>query len=768
MSLSSPGAPNPSRVDSDNSTLFHDGLRGSDLGPEITESIEYRQYQVDAWNALSDTRKEGSDRALLHMATGLGKTTVAAGDVAAFIQEAKKDDLPTPKVLFLANQRLLVHQAADRFAELFPDHKITEVLRKQPIDHGADIVFATLQRMRDGKYEFNNTHFDYIIVDESHHSMAPHYSRTIKYFKPKFRLGITATPFRTDEKDLKELFGETAYSKSLGTALAEGWLTMPDYRMQIDEIIEELMKQQFSSLKALNEAIFVERRNEEIADIIANAEQEIENPHGIIFCRDIEHAEAMGDLVAGSEVLHSRMPRDKQATIVDAFRSGQLKTIITVDMFNEGIDVPDANMLVFLRSTASRIVFEQQLGRGLRKAEGKDRVIVLDFVGNSEKILSMYELAREIKESFRQDRAQKTPRTSPDEIAQQAEEYVAKLGFVFTRQDIDILKKIQEIVELYEIAPDDWVFLGDLYEKLGVVNTTVTHAAESLGIQAAMMMRHTGRVGWHYSPNDAELIMEKITSLPGAAEDWSSPNDIAREMGVDAGIVRTAAKQLAIETRKMRTRAGREGTLYSPDEQVLIREHILKFETPTEGVWRNINMLDQILPISRPTIASLLKTMGIESTMLKGPTGRLTPHYPPDTAEKLLNEFNRILPVPDGWISANAIAKEYGIKAGRVATVIGHTHAEGAIYRPPQGISTRYYSPEEAQKIRVEVEKTLPAPLAPEGYRSTNALSNSSASIESLRAEMAHKGIMGSFMRGPRGKPAIFLSPEEIARLDSD
>lgn len=383
--------------------MKYDGLfpsTSSEIENEVPQ-FEVREYQLDAWGALWDARQRGETHGLVHLATGLGKTSVAVFDAMKFREEFRSKHGRDPKIMFTVHQNGILDQAAERFKAFIPDASVGYYNGSEKnIDN--DITFATFQSLHANLDSLDPKTFDYIIDDEVHHAKARTYEKVVKHFKPEFRLGLTATPNRADDKDIRDIYGNELYSKDLAEALSEDWLATPDYHIVFDDAVKEAMRSGFeaNSLKALKELFDAKPRNDTIADSIREEMEKIGLEFGsvktIVFCQDIEHAEEMAVLLGG-KAYHSETNNKDRRNIFDEFKNGDLQVITTRDMFNEGVDVPDARLLVFLRSTSSQTIFKQQLGRGLRKAKGKDRVSVLDFVANVERIAIVKELADEVK-----------------------------------------------------------------------------------------------------------------------------------------------------------------------------------------------------------------------------------------------------------------------------------------------------------------------------------------------------------------------------------
>ncbi|MFZ4648793.1 MAG: integrase repeat-containing protein [Patescibacteria group bacterium] len=353
-------------------------------------------YQEVAYQMLQKTFKNVW-RALMVMATGLGKTIVSA-----FF--AKDEIALGGRGLFLCHENDILDQALKEYRLVLGDKAVLRTFYGEIKDwqaDNADVLFASFRSFNEWHQAFDKAHFDFIIVDESHHGQAPTYKEVIDYFKPKKLLGMTATPNRGDEKDIRDIFGEEVINYSLEEAIANGWLTNVEYRILHDGInnrkLKSIMRSVLQdgervSVKQLNENIFVKMRDEEIAKIILS----YNSRKTIIFCENIDHVENFAKYLPDSAVFHSRISDKHNKKILQSFRDGEKRFILSVNKFNEGIDVPEAEMIVFLRCTDSETIFRQQLGRGLRKAEGKQKVVVLDFVANVNRLIVLKELAGRI------------------------------------------------------------------------------------------------------------------------------------------------------------------------------------------------------------------------------------------------------------------------------------------------------------------------------------------------------------------------------------
>ncbi|MDD5226231.1 MAG: DEAD/DEAH box helicase family protein [Candidatus Omnitrophica bacterium] len=354
-------------------------------------------FQVECLETIDQVRSNGIDRALVVMATGLGKTVTAACDAKKWL-----DAHPGKRLLFLCHQNYILAQAREIFeAVLGPTYSFGMFTGEEKDFHQKTCIFASFQTSVIYKEYFDPDEFGYVIVDESHHSHAEGWREVVRYFTPEFILGMTATPDRLDEQNIREFFGNEIYSLPLEEALVRGYLTPVDYRLLADEVSRQKMLETPAgklSIKYLNRTIFIPKRDEEIAKIITEHCEDIDDPRVMIFCKSIAQCNHFAEFLPSCMAIHSRIAPKERAVRLELFRAGIVKTVVTVDCFNEGIDIPQANVIVFLRSTDSPTIFMQQLGRGLRKSDGKDKVLVLDFAGNCERVEMVYKLWQKIRE----------------------------------------------------------------------------------------------------------------------------------------------------------------------------------------------------------------------------------------------------------------------------------------------------------------------------------------------------------------------------------
>ena len=358
---------------------------------------EPRPYQEQAIDAINSKIMYGSDRGLLLMATGLGKTRVAAGVIEQWI-----NDRPGNEILVIAPSLNLVPQLEASLWPYLPKTVATHILvgSEKPSFQGG-VTVATVQSMLNRGSE-DRERFGLVVVDEAHHAPADGYRRLLSDLAPQFVLGMTATPWRGDERRLEDIFGDPTYTVSIVEGMQLGYLAAVDYRMMVDTIDWDWVRENLHSslsIKELNPRLFIPERDEALVSEIRQHLDQISDPRAVVFCRSIDHANAIPRRLKAEgfavHAIHSRLDRFVTTKVLRDFRAGDVPIIVTVDMLNEGIDIPDVNFIAFLRVTHSRRIFVQQLGRGLRLSPGKAEVRVLDFVSDVRRIAAAKGLNRE-------------------------------------------------------------------------------------------------------------------------------------------------------------------------------------------------------------------------------------------------------------------------------------------------------------------------------------------------------------------------------------
>lgn len=337
--------------------------------------IQPRDAQILALEALEVTLEEGYDRAMVIMATGLGKTYLAG-----FFAEKFR------RVLFIAHREEILIQAQRSFDRIMSE-RTSGLYNGQNKDLDADMIFASIFTLSRRKHRerFNKDDFDLIIVDEFHHAAARSYQAVIEYFEPKFLLGLTATPDRMDGKDVYALCdGNVAYQIHFIEAISKGWLSPFHYYGVYDDT--DYSQITWLGSKYDEEELAAVQLRAEMAEKIYKAWLKHKQTRTICFCSSIRQADFLASYFIQNEVkalsLHSNTTEMSRQEAIRRLESGELEIIFTVDLFNEGVDIPSVDTLLFVRPTESLTVFTQQVGRGLRLAEEKHYCTIIDLIGN--------------------------------------------------------------------------------------------------------------------------------------------------------------------------------------------------------------------------------------------------------------------------------------------------------------------------------------------------------------------------------------------------
>jgi len=348
-----------------------------------TTFITPNLMQLEALKNLKNLRAENKKKALIISATGTGKTYLSAFDAKAFNPK---------KLLFVVHRLTIANDSLNTFRNVFGKDKTMGLYSGDKRELECDFVFSTIQTISKARHleNFSKDHFDYIIIDETHRSGADSYLRLIDHFEPKFLLGMTATPERTDGNDIFRLFDHNiAYEIRLNRAMEEEMLSTFHYYGVTDLYIDNI---EIDNTTDFNRLVSSER----IERIIEHANfygSDNGITRGLIFCSRKKEAIELSALFNAKGyktiALTGDSSEEERARSIEKLESDSLREkldyIFTVDIFNEGIDIPKINQIIMLRPTESAIIFIQQLGRGLRKVEGKGYLTVIDFIGNYEK-----------------------------------------------------------------------------------------------------------------------------------------------------------------------------------------------------------------------------------------------------------------------------------------------------------------------------------------------------------------------------------------------
>lgn len=333
--------------------------------------------QQDALKQLRITRELGQRAGVIIMPTGSGKTRIAAIDS---MRVAAK------RILYVAHTHEILDGAEREFAHYYGTEAINRGFRYAESRSHPSVNLSTIQSIALSLARSSPQPYDYVIVDEFHHAAAKSYRRLLSSVKPAFLLGLTATPFRGDKQDVIELCkGNVIVNFELLTGINTGVLVPYRYSGCFDDVDYSQLRT-FSggyTVKDLNKALIIPERDEAI---IRKWRSVAEDLPTLAFCCSHEHARRVATAFKSSGVRAAAYlgttSLEERASLVKRMQYGELNVLCAVDVLNEGIDIPFIECLLFLRPTESKRIFFQQLGRGLRQSPGKERVLVLDFIGN--------------------------------------------------------------------------------------------------------------------------------------------------------------------------------------------------------------------------------------------------------------------------------------------------------------------------------------------------------------------------------------------------
>jgi superfamily II DNA or RNA helicase/HKD family nuclease len=333
--------------------------------------------QRAALAALVETRVQGFRRGLVVLATGLGKTWLAAFDTL---------QLGAQRVLFVAHREEILAQAAATFLRIRPTARIGAYTGRKR-DAEVDILCASVQTLGRAEHleRFAPHHFDYVVIDEFHHAAAATYRRLLGHFAPAFLLGLTATPERTDQSDILSLCDDNlVHTCQLFDGIRAGLLAPFHYYGILDESVDyrdvPWRNGRFDPEQLVHKLATLARARHALKEWRERAQSRT-----LAFCISRRHADFMATQFRLAGVRAAAVYTDSilgRAQALEELQGGTLQVLFSVDLFNEGVDLPGIDTVMMLRPTESKILFLQQLGRGLRRCEGKSHLVVLDFIGN--------------------------------------------------------------------------------------------------------------------------------------------------------------------------------------------------------------------------------------------------------------------------------------------------------------------------------------------------------------------------------------------------
>ncbi len=425
--------------------------------------------QTEALHKLKQTREDGYRRGLVVMATGLGKTWLAAFD---------SEQANAKRLLFVAHREEILNQAQETFVRIHPDAKVGRYDGKSR-DQNANMLFASVQTLgREQHLElFAKDHFDYIVVDEFHHAAARTYQRLLAHFSPGFLLGLTATPERADQSDILALCDDNlVFSRDIFNGI-EAKLLSPFHYHGIADVVDyqeiSWRNGKFDPDELFNQLATTARAKHNLKQW-----QALHQTRTLAFCISIKHADFMADYFKRQGVKAASLHSSSKVLRNEALsqlEKAELQVIFSVDLFNEGVDLPSIDTVLMLRPTESKIIFLQQLGRGLRTslATDKEKLIVLDFIGNH---VSFF---RKPEALFQVGVTNKSRKQFIEEAKMQRLELPAGCFVNYDLQSIDVMEKLiatklDPQLAIYRALRDSYgrrPVMAEFYRAGGAVDT---------------------------------------------------------------------------------------------------------------------------------------------------------------------------------------------------------------------------------------------------------------------------------------------------------
>lgn len=430
-----------------NQLTFSFTLTPYDYQKEILEKLEAQRVIY------------GRTRNLLVAATGVGKTVVAAFDYKRFADRNQK-----ARLLFVAHREEILKQSLDTFRFILKDLNFGELHVGSNQADSIDHLFISVQSFNTLKLTETTTpdYYDYIIVDEFHHAAAPSYQRLLAYYQPQILLGLTATPERMDGKDILHYFSDTIAAEIRLTDAIDRKLLCPFHYFGVTDSVDLSQVKWSRRGYDLNELENLYSHNKIRASQVINSLKkyvtDLDEIKGLGFCVSVAHALYMAQVFNESGIaaiaLHGKSSNDERNSAKRRLVSGEIKVIFVVDLYNEGVDIPEINTVLFLRPTESLTVFLQQLGRGLRLAEGKECLTVLDFIGQAHKEYNFQEKFRALlgktKHSIQhyvENGFSSLPRGSFIQLEKQAQEYILRNIKQTTINKRSLIEKLKHFTE---------------------------------------------------------------------------------------------------------------------------------------------------------------------------------------------------------------------------------------------------------------------------------------------------------------------------------
>ncbi len=417
-------------------------------------------YQKEVLEKLEAQRSLfGKMKNLVVAATGVGKTVISAFDYKRFAQHN-----PRARLLFIAHREEILKQSRDTYRFILKDLNFGELQvgssQAQFIDH----LFISIQSFNSMKLSDITTpdFYDYIVVDEFHHAAAPSYQKLLSYYQPRILLGLTATPERMDGKDIFHYFDHTIAAEIRLTDAIDRKLLSPFQYFGVTDSVDlsqvRWSRRGYDVMELENIYTNNKIRASQIINSLKKYVTDVDDVKGLGFCVSVEHAIYMAKVFNEASIpslaLHADSPPEDRNLAKQRLARGEIKMIFVVDLYNEGVDIPEVNTILFLRPTDSLTVFLQQLGRGLRLAEGKECLTVLDFIGQAHKEYNFQEKFRALTgktkhsiQHYVEHGFSSLPRGSYIQLEKQAKEYILRNLKQGTNTRRNLVNKIKYFME---------------------------------------------------------------------------------------------------------------------------------------------------------------------------------------------------------------------------------------------------------------------------------------------------------------------------------
>jgi superfamily II DNA or RNA helicase len=463
--------------------------------------LELRAHQEEALEALARVRADGNAITMLTHAQGAGKTVTAVADARRL----------GGRTLFVAHTRELVEQARKQFLDLWPEVS-TGLFVGETREFERHNLAGTVQSLARNLDCFDPEDFTYLVIDEAHHATAESYQKLLRYFRPRFTLGLTATPDRADGLSALEVFRSAAHRLSLREAVELGEL-VPIRCVRIRTNID-LSRVRFNQIqynrRDIEETVLVPSRDQLIVETYR---EHVPGRKAVVFCVNVRHAENLAERfralgIAARSVSGSMRTADREACLSE-FARGELRVLCACDLLNEGWDCPDVEVLLMARPTLSKVIYLQQLGRGTRTAPGKECLVVFDFVDNASRYNASLSLHRVLGVAKYRPGALLL---APHELANQDQELLSVGGIPSQVLPVELWAREFEEIDVFnwQEAIKGMLSASDLEVELAAAEGRVRSAVERGQIVADHTLPLGERLYYYFDPRRTEEIRQTL------------------------------------------------------------------------------------------------------------------------------------------------------------------------------------------------------------------------------------------------------------------